>query len=102
MGKTNEELKLIYKLIKNHIEIFGDNHVLKADKEISYLLFQEDIEALIREYRLGDSRQRECIKQILVEVKHDMSSYLVNKNRYDQVIYELYLMLEEFLYNIEK
>lgn len=101
MKETNDKLDLIYKLIVNHIEILGDNHVLKADKEISYLLFQEDIEALIREYKRGDLRQREYIRQILVEVKHDMSSYLVNKNRYDQVIYELYLMLEDFLNNIE-
>lgn len=100
MGETNDKVDYIYKLIVNNIEILGDNHILKADKEISYLLVQEDIEALIRKYKQGDSRQREYIRQILVEVKHDMFSYLVNKNRYDQVIYELYLMLEDFLDNI--
>jgi thymidylate synthase ThyX len=82
MRKTKEDLSLINIIIKKHIETISGKGRSSLDKEIDYLLIQEAIEALIREYNLSsDSRTRNYIKTILIEVDKKMFTYLLNINK---------------------
>ncbi len=98
MRKTNEDLSLIHIIIKKHIETISEKGRSRLDKEVDYLLIREAIEALIREYKLsGDSRTKKYIKTIMIEVNKELFTYLININKYDHKILELYVMLEEIV-----
>ena len=98
MRKTNEDLSLIHIIIKKHIETISGKGRSRLDKEVDYLLIQEAIEALIREYKLSsDSRTKKYIKTIMIEVNKELFTYLININKYDHKILELYVMLEEIV-----
>lgn len=98
MRKTNEDLSLIHIIIKKHIETISGKGRSRLDKEVDYLLIKEAIEALIREYKLsGDSRTKKYIKNIMIEVDRELFTYLINVNKYDHKILELYVMLEEIV-----
>lgn len=98
MRKTNEDLSLIHIIIKKHIETISGKGRSRLDKEVDYLLIREAIEALIREYKLsGDSRTKKYIKTIMIEVDRELFTYLININKYDHKILELYVMLEEIV-----
>lgn len=100
MKRTNEDLNLIHILIKKHIENISGSGISKQDKEIDYLLISEALEALVREYKKSDdSRQRQYIKKIIIEVDKELFTYLININSYDHKILELYVMLEELINN---
>lgn len=98
MRKTKEDLSLIHIIIKKHIETISGKGRSRLDKEVDYLLIQEAIEALIREYKLSsDSRTKKHIKTIMTEVDRDLFTYLMNVNKYDHKMLELYVMLEEIV-----
>ncbi len=98
MRKTKEDLSLIHIIIKKHIETISGKGRSRLDKEVDYLLIQEAIEALIREYKLSsDSRTKKYIKTIMTEVDRELFTYLMNVNKYDHKMLELYVMLEEIV-----
>lgn len=98
MRKTKEDLSLIHIIIKKHIETISGKGRSRLDKEVDYLLIQEAIEALIREYKLSsDSRTKKHIKNIMTEVDRELFTYLMNVNKYDHKMLELYVMLEEIV-----
>ena len=98
MRKTNEDLNLFHIIIKKHIETISGKDTSRSDKEIDYLLIKEAVEAIIREYNLsGDSRTKKHIKNIMIEVDRELFAYLININKYDHKILELYVMLEEIV-----
>ena len=98
MRKTKEDLSLIHIIIKKHIETISGKGRSRLDKEVDYLLIQEAIEALIREYTLSsDSRTKKYIKTIITEVDRELFTYLLNVNKYDHKMLELYVMLEEIV-----
>ena len=98
MRKTKEDLSLINIIIKKHIKTISGKGRSSLDKEIDYLLIQEAIKALIKEYNLSsDSRTKKYIKTILIEVDKELFTYLLNINKYDHIMLELYVMLEEIV-----
>lgn len=98
MRKTKEDLSLIHIIIKKHIETISGKGRSRLDKEVDYLLIQEAIEAIIREYKLSsDSRTKKYIKTIMIEVDRELFTYLMNVNKYDHKMLELYVMLEEIV-----
>lgn len=101
MNKNKIELNLIKGMVKGHIKTLKKEKIERLDKEIDYLLIKEAIESLINEYYKlsGDSRQRPYIKEILIEVYEELCTYLINTNKYDNKILELYAMLDDIIYN---
>lgn len=98
MRKTKEDLSLIHIIIKKHIETISGKGRSKLDKEVDYLLIQEAIDAIVREYRLSsDLHNKEYIKTIITAVDSELFTYLMNVNKYDQKMLELYVMLEEII-----
>ncbi len=104
MRKNTNEISVINSLVMNHIENLKREEVSKQEKEIDYLLIKEAIEAIVREYKLSDdSRQRrKYIKKCLIEVYEELYTYLININKYDYKILELYSMLDNLINNYEK
>lgn len=100
MRKDKNEINIINKLIIQHIENIKREDVKKQDKEIDYLLIKEAVQALVREFKLSDdSRQRKYIKKIIIEVYEIFYTYLINTNKYDNKILELYALLDDIIYN---
>ena len=100
MRKNTNEIGIISSLIINHIENLKREDVSKQDKEIDYLLVQEAVESLIKEYKKpDDSRQRRYIKKLLIGVYEELYTYLININKYDYRILELYSMLDSLINN---
>lgn len=98
MRKTKEDLSLIHIIIKKHIETISGKGRSKLDKEVDYLLIQEAIDAIVREYKLSsDLHNKEYIKTIITDVDSELFTYLMNVNKYDQKMLELYVMLEEII-----
>ena len=96
MRKTEENITVIKLLIKKHLDAIGDSEVSRQDKSIDYLLIQEAIESLIREYdRPGDSRQKKCIKNVLIDVYKELEFFLLEQKRYDHKILDLYATLHK-------
>lgn len=100
MRKDTNEIDIIHSLIEKHIKNLKMENVSKQDKEIDYLLIQEAVEAIVREYELSDdSRQRKNTKKIMIEVYNQIYTYLINNNKYDYRMLELYAMLDSFVNN---
>lgn len=101
MRKNTNEIDIINSLIINHIENLKREDISKQDKEIDYLLVKEAVEALIKEYKKpDDSRQRrKYIKNLLIGVYEQLYTYLININKYDYKILELYSMLDNLINN---
>lgn len=98
MRKNTNEIDIINKLIIQHIETIKREDVEKQDKEIDYLLIKEAVIALVQEYKLSDdSRQRKHLHKILIEVYENFFTYLININKYDHKILELYAMLDDII-----
>lgn len=98
MRKANEDICLIHVLIKKHIETISDKEKSRLDKEVDYLLIKEAVETLIKEYNLSDdSRTKKHIKKIIIEVDKELFTYLININKYDHMVLELYSILEEIV-----
>lgn len=101
MRKNTKKIGIINSLIINHIENLKREDISKQDKEIDYLLVKEAVESLIREYKNpDDSRQRrKYIKNLLIGVYEQLYTYLININKYDYKILELYSMLDNLINN---
>ena len=101
MRKNTNEIGIINSLIIKHIENLKSEDVSKQDKEIDYLLVKEAVESLIKEYKKpDDSRQmKKYIKKILIGVYEELYTYLININKYDYRILELYSMLDNLVNN---
>ena len=101
MRKNTNEIDIINSLIINHIENLKREDISKQDKEIDYLLVKEAVESLIRECKNpDDSRQRrKYIKNLLIGVYEQLYTYLININKYDYKILELYSMLDNLINN---
>lgn len=101
MRKNTKEIGIINSLIINHIENLKREDISKQDKEIDYLLVKEAVESLIRECKNpDDSRQRrKYIKNLLIGVYEQLYTYLININKYDYKILELYSMLDNLINN---
>lgn len=101
MRKNTNEIDIINSLIINHIENLKREDVSIQDKEIDYLLVKEAIESLIREYKKpDDSRQRrKYIKKLLIGVYEEVYNYLININKYDYKMLELYSVLDDLINN---
>lgn len=99
MRKNTNEIDIINSLIINHIENLKREDVSIQDKEIDYLLVKEAIESLIREYKKpDDSRQRrKYIKKLLIGVYEEVYNYLININKYDYRMLELYSVLDDLI-----
>ena len=83
---------------KKHIETISDEEKSRLDKEVDYLLIKEEVEALIKAYNLSDdSHTHKHIKRIIIEVDKELFTYLININKYDHIILELYAILEEIV-----
>lgn len=103
MRKNANKIDIINSLIINHIENLKREDISRQEKEIDYLLVKESVEALIKEYKKpDDSRQRrKYIKNLLIGVYEQLYTYLINMNKYDYKILELYSMLDSLIYNWE-
>ncbi len=100
MEKNLEEIQIINHLIQKHIETIKSEDVKRQDKELNYLLIKEAVEALVREYKKSTNpRTKKYLKKSIIEVNETLFAYLINYNRYDNKILELYAMLDEFIYN---
>lgn len=101
MRKNTNEIDIIKSLIDKHIENLRREDVSKQDKEIDYILVEEAVEALIREYKNpGDSRiLKNKIKKTIIAVYEDVYAYLIKINKYDHRMLDIYTMLENFLGN---
>ncbi len=100
MRKNTNEIDIINSLITKHIENLKRGDILKQDKEIDYILIEEAIEALVREYKLSDdSRQSKYIKERIIEVYEKLYTYLININKYDHRILEIYSLLDKLINN---
>lgn len=101
MRKNTNEIDIINSLIINHIENLKREDVSIQDKEIDYLLVKEAIESLIREYKKpDDSRQRrKYIKKLLIGVYEEVYNYLININKYDYKMLDLYSVLDDLINN---
>lgn len=101
MRKNIKEIGIINSLIINHIENLKREDVSKQDREIDYLLVKEAVESLIKEYeKPDDSRQRrKYIKKLLIGVYEEVYNYLININKYDYKMLELYSMLDNLINN---
>ena len=101
MRKNTKEIGIINSLIINHIENLKREDISKQDKEIDYLLVKEAVESLIRKCKNpDDSRQRrKYIKNLLIGVYEQLYTYLININKYDYKILELYSMLDNLINN---
>lgn len=99
MRKNTNEIDIINSLIINHIENLKREDVSIQDKEIDYLLVKEAIESLIREYKKpDDSRQRrKYIKKLLIGGYEEVYNYLININKYDYRMLELYSVLDDLI-----
>ena len=101
MRKNTKEIGIINTLLINHIENLKREDISKQDKEIDYLLLKEADESLIRDCKnQDDSRQRrKYIKNLLIGVYEQLYTYLININKYDYKILELYSMLDNLINN---
>lgn len=97
MKKTNEKVEEIEGYINTHIEILSGKGISKQEKEISYMLIQEDINTLIKFYSESvDLGQKEYIKKEIIIVREKLFSYLTEVNNWDEEIFEQYKKLIVF------
>lgn len=97
MKKTNEKVEEIEAYINTHIEILSGKGISKQEKEISYMLIQEDINTLIKFYSESvDLGQKEYIKKEIIIVREKLFSYLTEVNNWDEEIFEQYKKLIDF------
>lgn len=100
MEKNTKEIQIINHLIQKHIEAIKREDVKRQDKELDYLLIKEAIEALVREYKISSNpRAKKYLMKSMIEANESLFAYLININKYDNKILELYAMLDEFIYS---
>lgn len=97
MKKTNEKVEEIEGYINTHIEILSGKGISKQDKDISYMLIQENIDTIIRFYNESvDLGQKEFIKKKIIVVREMLFNYLTKVNNWDEKIFEQYRKLVGF------
>lgn len=101
MRKNTNEINIINSLIINHIKNLKSEDVSKQDREIDYLLVKEAVEALIKEYKKPDDsrKRRRYLKKLLIEVYEEVYNYLININKYDYKMLDIYSMLDNLINN---
>lgn len=101
MNKNKLKYDILKKYVMNNIKIITGKHTSKYDKEDSYTLLQEEIDALIIAYGKEIQKLKRHIVNILYDVRNELFVYLITKNENDVIIYNLFLKLDDFLSKIE-
>ncbi len=97
MKETNEKVEEIEGYINIHIEILSGKRISRQDKDISYMLIQEEIDTLIKLYRESvDLGQKEYINKKIIVVREMLFNYLTKVNNWDEKIFEQYRKLVDF------
>lgn len=98
MRDTNERVEEIEGYIYENIEILSGKGISKLDKDISYMLIQENIDTIIKLYNESvDLRQKEDINKKIIVVREKLFSYLTKVNNWDEEIFEQYRKLTRFI-----
>ena len=97
MKKNNTDY-LIHIIIKKHIETKSRDETDFAEKCVSYSILQEITETNAEEFEFAPNYvEKQKVKRIMVKAKKEFFDYLVNVNKYNHRILELYVMLENLL-----
>ena len=97
MRKNNTNY-LIHIIIKKHIETISRDETDYTEKNVSYSILQEITETLVEEFEYAPNYvEKQKIKRIMVKAKKEYFDYLLNVNKYNHRILELYVMLENLL-----
>ena len=98
MKKNNTDVYLIHIIIKKHIETICEDDSSIKDKTISYIVIEETTKCLVQEFQTTSSAlQKQEMKSIMEKVKKEFFDYLVNVNKYNHRILDLYVTLENLI-----
>lgn len=97
MKKNNTDY-LIHIIIKKHIETISRDETDFTEKSVSYSILQEITETIVGEFEFAPNYvEKQKVKRVIVKAKKEFFDYLVNVNKYNHRILELYVMLENLL-----
>lgn len=97
MEETKERIGKIESFISTHIEIISGKRISKQDKDISYMLIQENIDTIMKLYKESvDLEQKEYINKKIIVVREMLFNYLTKVNNWDEKIFEQYRKLVDF------
>lgn len=97
MDETKERIEKIQGFINTNIEIINGKGISEQEKEISYMLIQENIDTLIKLHSESvDLGQKEYIKKKIIVVKRKLFNYLAQVNNWDKRIFDQYIRIVDF------